>query len=204
MTDRRTFLKTGITALALPMVARNAFSLPLAVPAAKQSYVVPYKVIYDERYHDSVAFAGEAKKLGAAVHGIKGDVTDLWYNDLYHEWRKGPAAIMGMTTADALFCLQLMAQDQRMHVVFRVEHNYLPDNKIEHLITGPSQVPHELADLANVGPAWNIRMSNAVMQYPDQRVKPVETKIVTQLDRTVTDQQPLVTWVIAPIRKARV
>ena len=201
MTDRRTFLKTGITALALPTIARNAFSLPLAIPAEKPSYIVPYKVVYDERFQDSVAFAGEANKLGASTYGIKGDVTDLWYNDLYHEWKKGPAAIMGMTTEDALFCLQILAQDQRMHVVFRVEHNYLSDNRIAHIITGTSQIPHEMADLANVGPAWNIRMSNVVMQYPDKRAKKSETKIITQLDRPVTDQQSLVTWVIAPIKK---
>lgn len=201
MTDRRTFLKTGITALALPMIARNAFSLPLAIPTEKHSYVVPYKVIYDERYHDSVAFAGEAKKLGAAIHGIKGDVTDLWYNDLYHEWRKGPAAIMGMTTEDALFCLQILAQDQRMHVVFRVDHTYLSGNRIEHVITGTARAPHEIAELASVGPAWNIRMSNVVMQCPDERNNPVETSIITQLQRPATDEQPLVTWVIAPIKK---
>ena len=201
MTDRRTFLKTGITALALPTIARNAFSLPLAIPSEAQSYVTPYKVIYDDRFQDSIVFAQESNKLGAAVHAIRGDVTDLWYNDLYHEWKKGPAAIMGMTTEDALFCLQILAQDQRMHVVFRVEHNYLPDNRIEHLITGTSHVPHEMEDLANVGPAWNIRMSNVVMHYPDQRTKAAETRIVTRLDRKVTGQQPLVTWVIAPIKK---
>ena len=201
MTDRRTFLKTGITALALPTIARNAFSLPLAIPAEKPSYIVPYKVVYDERYQDSIEFAREANKLGAATHGINGDVTDLWYNDLYHEWKKGPAAIMGMTTNDALFCLQILAQDQRMHAVFRVDHNYLSDDRIEHVITGTSRVPHEMADLANVGPAWNIRMSNVVMQYPDQPGRQAETKIITQLDRPATDQQSLVTWVIAPIKK---
>ena len=201
MTDRRTFLKTGITALALPAIARNAFSLPLAVPAENPSYIVPYKVIYDDRFHDSVAFAEESGKLGAAVHDIRGDVTDLWYNDLYHEWKKRPAAIMGMTTEDSLFCLQILAQEHRMHVVFRVEHNYLSGNRLEHVITGTSRVPHEMADLANIGPAWNIRMSNVVMQYPDERTKQAETKIITQLDRPVTDQQALVTWVIAPINK---
>jgi len=201
MTDRRTFLKTGITALALPAIARNAFSLPLALPAEKPSYIVPYKIIYDDRYQDSVLFAEESNKLGAAVHAIKGDVTDLWYNDLYHEWKKGPAAIMGMTTEDALFCLQILAQDQRMHVVFRVEHNYLPGNQIEHVISGTSQVPHEIADLADIGPAWSIRMSNVLMEYPDERTRKNETKIITRLDRPVTEQHSLVTWVIAPIKK---
>jgi len=201
MTDRRTFLKTGITALALPAIARNAFSLPLAIPAEKPSFIVPYKIIYDDRYQDSVVFAEESNKLGAAVHAIKGDVTDLWYNDLYHEWKKGPAAIMGMTTEDALFCLQILAQDQRMHVVFRVEHNYLPDNRIEHVISGTSHVPHEMAVLADVGPAWNIHMSNVLMEYPDEHTRKTETKIITRLDRPVAEQQSLVTWVIAPINK---
>lgn len=201
MTDRRTFLKTGITALALPAIARNAFSLPLAIPAEKPSYIVPYKIIYDDRFQDSRVFAVESSKLGAPIHAIRGDVTDLWYNDLYHEWKKRPAAIMGMTTDDSLFCLQILAQDHRMHVVFRVDHNYLPGNRLEHVITGTSQVPSKMSDLANVGPAWNVHMSNVILKYPDARANKAETKIITQLDRPVTEQQALVTWVIAPIKK---
>lgn len=202
MTDRRTFLKTGITALALPAIARNAFSLPLAVPAEKPVFVSPYKIIFDERFQDSVAFADASKKLGAAIHGIKGDVTDLWYNDLYHEWKKGPAAIMGMTTEDSLFCLQVLAQDQRMRVVFRVDHHYLPDNTIEHVISGITEIPHRMSDLENVGPAWNINMSNVVMQCPENRSQATTTKIITRLNRPASDRQSLVTWIIAPVKKA--
>lgn len=202
MTDRRTFLKTGITALALPTIARSAFSLPLSMPAEEGSTISPYKIIFDENYQDSVAFANAAEKLGATIHGIKGDITDLWYNDLYHEWKKGPAAIMGMTNENSLFCLEQLAHDQRMRVVFRVDHNYLSDNKIEHVISGTTQVPPEISDLENDGPAWNIQIANVVMHCSDTRSKSSCTTLVTQLKRPVTDQQSLVSWVIAPVKKS--
>jgi hypothetical protein len=203
MTDRRTFLKTGITALALPTIARNAFSLPLAGPAAGTSYITPYKVIFDQRYPDSLAFAAEAERLGAIIHGIQGDVTDLWYHDLYHVWKQGPAPIMGMTTPDALFCLDILARDQRMHVVLRVEHNYLSDNRIEHVINSMAPAPPAVAELEHVGPAWNIQMSGVVLRCPETRSQASCATLVTQLDRPVPDRPPpLVSWVIAPIKRA--
>jgi len=202
MTDRRTFLKTGITALALPTIARSAYALPLAISGEEGTYITPYKVIYDDRYQDSQTFAAAARDLGAATHGIRGDVTDLWYNDLYHEWKKGPAAIMGMTTADSLFCLQILAQDQRMHVVLRVDHKYLSDNRIEHTINSMAPAAPAVADLERVGPAWNIYMSDLVLQCPDRQTPATCTTLVTQLDRPAHEQPSLVTWVIAPINRA--
>lgn len=202
MTDRRTFLQTGITALALPMIARSAFSLPLSIPTETGPTISPYKIIFDENYQDSVAFANEAKKLGAKIHGIKGDITDLWYNDLYHEWKKGPAPIMGMTDENSLFCLEQLAHDQRMRVVFRIDHNYLSDNKIEHVISGITEVPSEISNLENDGPAWNIQIANVVMQCSANRSRSTCAKLVTELKRPVTDTQSLVSWVIAPVNKS--
>ena len=202
MTDRRTFLKTGITALALPTIARSGFALPLSIANGSSSYVTPYKVIYDERFQDSLAFAAAAQDLGASIHGIRGDVTDLWYHDLYHEWKKGPAPIMGMTTTDALFCLQILAQDQRMRVVLRVDHNYLPGNRIEHVINSATPASPAVADLEKVGPAWNIHMSDIVLHCPEQQSQASCTTLITQLDRPLSAQQSLATWVIAPIKKS--
>ena len=202
MTDRRTFLKTGITALALPTIARGAYALPFSLANETGSYVTPYKVIYDERFQDSLAFATAAQDLGASIHAIRGDVTDVWYNDLYHEWKKGPAPIMGMTTTDALFCLQILAQDQRMRVVLRVDHNYLPGNRIEHVINSAAPVSPAVADLEKVGPAWNIHMSDVVLHCSEQQSQSSCTTLITQLDRPVGEQQSLVSWVIAPIKKA--
>lgn len=204
MTDRRTFLKTGITALALPTVARTAFSVPVydSEEAKMDNLITPYKVIYDERFQDSVAFADAAARLGTTTHGIRGDITDLWYHDLYHEWKEGPAPIMGMTDEASLFCLQTLAQDQRMRVVFRVDHSFLSDNQIEHVISGTTGMPKEVSNLCDDGMAWNVRMSNVVLQCSDNHVKPDTTRIVTRLERKPSNQDKLVSWVIAPVRKA--
>lgn len=203
MTDRRTFLQTGITALALPTIARTAFSLPLSVPSGAGPTITPYKVIYDENYRETVDFAEAANKLGADIHGIKGDVTDLWYNDLYHEWKKGPAPIMGMTDETALFCLEELAKDQRMRVVLRIDHKYLPGNKIEHVVSGITETPREISNLVNDGPAWNIQIAGVVMQCSENRATLTPAKLVTELKRPASNtHQALVSWVIAPVKKA--
>src|SRR5262249_55948845 len=99
-----------------------------------------YKMIFDERFGASRVFAQEARRLGFPVHGIKGDMTDLWYHDLYARWKTGPAAIAGMTAHGAIFCLERLAWDQRMRVVFRADHRFLPDGSIEHALSGPTSL----------------------------------------------------------------
>ena len=202
MTDRRTFLQTGITALALPTIARTAFSLPLSEPSETGQTISPYKIIYDENFQDSVAFANEASKLGADIHGIKGDVTDLWYNDLYHEWKKGPAPIMGMTDEAALFCLEELAKDQRMRVVLRIDHKYISANRIEHVISGITESPREISNLVKDGPAWNIQIASLVMNCTENRATLSPTRLVTELKSPAKDKTSLVSWVIAPVKKA--
>ncbi|HXS80289.1 MAG TPA: hypothetical protein VN818_08385 [Gammaproteobacteria bacterium] len=120
MTSRREFLRAGLTASALlPVCARAHFAVGEGVSAA----TVPlYKVLYDTRFPASVAFARRAAARGLALHAIAGDMTRFWYDDLYHRWREGPTAIAGLTAHGALFCLERLAWEQRMRVVYRREH----------------------------------------------------------------------------------
>jgi hypothetical protein len=115
MTSRREFLKAGLVASALPLAARaeraDSFSGGPAVPL--------YKVLYDTRFEASTAFARRAEARGIAVHAMTGDMTRFWYDDLYHRWRLGPAAIAGLTAHGPLFCLERLAWEQRMRVVHR-------------------------------------------------------------------------------------
>ncbi len=92
-----------------------------------------YKVIFDHRFQASREFGGEMEKLGAKVHGIHGDITDLWFHDLYHRWKEGPAPIAGMTAHGPLFCLERLAWDRGMRVLSRTEHPPVGDS--EPLIT---------------------------------------------------------------------
>ena len=120
MTSRREFLKTGLAASALlPLGARADLGAFEGVPGAAVSI---YKVVYDTRFPASIAFARRAAARGLAVHAIAGDMTRFWYDDLYHRWRQGPAAIAGLTTHGPLFCLERLAWEQRMRVVYRDEH----------------------------------------------------------------------------------
>jgi hypothetical protein len=37
-----------------------------------------YRVVFDERFSSSVAFARDMERLGNATHGTKGDITSFW------------------------------------------------------------------------------------------------------------------------------
>ena len=119
MTSRREFLKAGLTASALlPVGARANFAI---VEGASVATVPFYKVLYDTRFPASVAFARRAAARGFALHAIAGDMTRFWYDDLYHRWREAPTAIAGLTAHGALFCLERLAWEHRMRVVYRRE-----------------------------------------------------------------------------------
>jgi hypothetical protein len=47
---------------------------------------------------------------------MAGDMTRFWYDDLYHRWRQGPAAIAGLTGHGPLFCLERLGWEQRLRV----------------------------------------------------------------------------------------
>jgi hypothetical protein len=120
VTSRREVLKAGLAASAV---------LPLGVRAgsiAEPPAVTLYKVLYDTRFPASVAFARRAASRGLSVFAMAGDMTRFWYDDLYHRWRQGPAAIAGLTAHGALFCLERLAWEQRMRVVYRERVDAVP------------------------------------------------------------------------------
>jgi hypothetical protein len=134
MTSRRELLQVGLVAAALPIVA--------SIDEAAAAHLTPampfYKVLYDTRFPASVAFAQRAAARGLDVHAMQGDMTRFWYDDLYHRWKAGPAAIAGLTAYGALFCLERLAWDQRMRVVYRSEHSVAPGGGVPHRFGGPA------------------------------------------------------------------
>ena len=81
-----------------------------------------YKVVADVRFPMGRAFSLEAERLGVGMVRIEGDITDFWFDDLSLRWKNGPAPIAGLTAHGPLFCLERLAWDHRMRVVFREEH----------------------------------------------------------------------------------
>ncbi len=120
MATRRQFLAHGAAVAAVPLVA----SLP-AIAAAAASRT-PFAVLVDSRYPETAAFAAEARFQGLAVRSMAGDITRFWADELEPRWRRGPAAVSGLTTPDALHGLELLAAGNRARVIRREAY---PDAK---------------------------------------------------------------------------
>jgi hypothetical protein len=196
MTNRRELLKIGLAAAALPAAA-HAASLELAAPNALRFY----KVLYDTRFAASAAFARRAAAVGLAVEAMHGDMTKFWYDDLHHRWKRGPAAIAGMTGYGALFCLERLAWDQRMRVVFRGEHAAAPGGRVAHRFEGPAALLPAAAAAAE-RPAWATAVADVVAQFPRERGASRTEIAVTALASTLPLPETLFSWVIAPVVRA--
>jgi len=119
MVNRRQFLASGIAVSALPVVAGVAPARVTAATLPEFGSTPLYKVIYDQRFPASVAYGRDAERRGFAVHAIQGDITAVWYHDLYPRWKKRPVAIAGLTAQGPLFCLERLSWDFGMRVTLR-------------------------------------------------------------------------------------
>jgi hypothetical protein len=160
-----------------------------------------YKVLYDTRFAASVAFARRTADRGLAVHAITGDMTRFWYDDLYHRWQRGPAAIAGLTAHGALFCFERLAWEQRMRVVYRGEHASSA-SCVQHRFEGPAPLLPAAAD-AVAEPAWAAALADVVTQCPANRAQRGETLASTAPMLDAPPSEPLFSWVIAPVQRAR-
>lgn len=193
--DRRRFLKFGAALTVLPFMGGD---LVHAAAARRRRPVIRlHRIVYDERFQRSLAFAGQCERFHAATRAICGDVTDVWYHDLDLRWRAGRAPIAGMTTGDALFCLERLAWDRGMRVVFRAEHRCLPAGYTEHVLRGPEPLLCEASELTEAGADWPDRIGNWVARCPCRGSRIVEASALTAPEYTAADRQPLVSWVIA-------
>src|SRR5262245_32285594 len=213
MTNRREFLQIGIAASALPLAAQAArASEPLGWLGGADARSVPlykavygrgrlYKAVSDLRLADGVGFARRAEMRGVAVHAIEGDMTRFWYDDLYHRWREGAAAIAGLTAHGPMFCLERLAWDQGMRVVFRAEHAPLA-HTVEHRVEGPVAMLDDARGAA-AERVWGARFADLVTRCPSGRAELGSFAACGPANAdAAADGEPLYTWVIAPARRA--
>jgi hypothetical protein len=196
MTSRRELLKAGLAASVLPIAARAE----LAAGSHAASRVALYKVLYDTRFRASVEFARRAAALGLAVQATRGDVTSFWYHDLYHRWRQEPVAIAGLTAHGALFCLERLAWDQRMRVVFRGVHSLAADGCVAHRFEGPTTVSSAAARTI-AAPEWAAALADVVAEFPSGRAASHAAHTITAPASTTAWAEELFSWVIAPVQR---
>ena len=194
MANRREFMVAGALAAGAAPLAR----VESAAAAIPQRIAELYTVVYDDRFPDSVAFAHQARRQGLRTSSIRGDITSLWYDDLYHRWKMGPAAIAGLTAPDALFCLETFGADAGLRRVLKVEHR-AGGQGIEHKLEGPSPLVQDAA-LDLCGAAWPGRMAQLAARCPASRARRMETAAGTHGARLRADYPSLVSWVLAPVK----
>jgi hypothetical protein len=197
MTSRRELLKAGLAASALQVAARAE----MVAPDRTVEPVSIYKVLYDTRFPAGVAFARRATARGLAVHAMAGDMTRFWYDDLYHRWRQEPAAIAGFTAHGALFCLERLAWEQRMRVVYRGEHAPAADGCVAHRFEGPAELTSAAA-AATVDPTWSAALADVLAECPRGRVQRRAAQSLTTSAARAPSSEVLYSWVIAPVPRA--
>ena len=173
----------------------------MVAPDRTVAAVSIYKVLYDTRFPASVAFARRAAARGLAVHATAGDMTRFWYDDLYHRWRQEPAAIAGFTAHGALFCLERLAWEQRMRVVYRGEHTPAADGCVGHRFEGPAELTSAAATVTAEA-AWSAALADVVAECPRGRVQRGAAQSVTASAARAPSSEVLYSWVIAPVARA--
>jgi hypothetical protein len=125
--DRRKFCLSS-AAITTGIAAGRVLSFPAAPP------VELHHVVVDKRFSAARAFAAAVEAPERPAAAIEGDVTALWLNDLRPRWQRG-AAVVGMTSARSLFCLEQLAHDQWMRVAVRAEHRVLAGGAVLHRLS---------------------------------------------------------------------
>jgi hypothetical protein len=136
------------------------------------------------------------------TQAIRGDITEVWFSDLYYRWKQAPAAIAGMTAPGAIFCLEMLARDAGMRMALRIDHRRPAGDRIEHEFAGPEELFTRAADSESGAKGWPERMAEIVAQFPAERDRAATLRFSEADVASSNSPDHLVTWVIAPAQRA--
>ena len=199
MANRREFIQAGIAVTTAASVTGASAQGEAAGATAPPHRI--HKVIYDERFTEPVRFARAAESLGLEAHAITGDMTALWYGELHGLWRKEPAAIAGMTRHGPMFCLEMLARDHGMRLVYQAEHQ-ISGGEVRHSVSGALASLRRSGGLLEAGAAWPEQMADLVANTPVEPALRGGVGVVTRIPDGAAAEEPLFTWVIGPVSQA--
>jgi hypothetical protein len=192
MTNRREILQAALAAaVALPSLQAMA-AAPARMPLCK--------VLYDPRSRAGLTFAAAAKRMGAALHATRGDVTDVWFKELQPEWSKRRTAAAGLTDFHSLFVLDMMARDAGMRAVYIATHRSCARGRFEHRLFGPRDLIRQ-ASLATAGDDWANGAAGIVTGFPASVPVDARHSSIGEARNIELTPRDLVSWVIAPPRR---
>ena len=212
MTSRRRFLHASVAVAAAGAIGSigTVFSSPRGTKSAASAgrLLQLHAVVVDQRFDESVEFGRELALLGAQIYSMRGDVTDVWYSQLYPLWKAGGVAVAGLTGSGVLFCLERLAWDHNLRVVYRGSHQRVTPDRIQHAMLGRvdwNTLSHDIASSDTTWPAA-VAASIADMEVPCPAVQTgqmLRLACGTALrDPGRATDSPLFSWVIAPPARA--
>ncbi len=153
---RRQFVQTSVAgslagALALWTRASAVWGAnlrPIPAPASDAARVPLRAVLFDERFAEALRFGEAARERGLPTRSLRADVTDIWYGELHPLWKTRAVPIAGLTAYSALFCLEQLAWDHRMRVIY---HGVHPPASNSGPTDWPSRVASMIADVESHG-----------------------------------------------------
>ena len=158
MKTRREVLKISATALTLSSIGHGV----LGFADDKSSGLPFYKVLFEDRVGDSLAFAARVRGLGGSVYGVHGELHELWADDLHHVWQQGAAAIAGLTTEPDAFTLEVLGREAGLAPVFRGVHAFVDAQTVRHEIWGSASAVAAAHARLESEPGWTAAIVSAL------------------------------------------
>jgi hypothetical protein len=137
MVNRRSVLKIGAATVAGVLVKVPVSDQNLSQTRAQIAF---HRAVFDERFAECRGFAAELDSAGVFTSAIRGDVAKLWYDDLRVHLRENRLPFAGLTDRAALFCLEELARDVGMRVIFRADHMIDQNGHTQHTAVGPASL----------------------------------------------------------------
>jgi hypothetical protein len=187
---------------ALKICAATVAGVLVKVPVSgrsrstRQAHIAFHRAVFDERFAECRVFAAELGGAGVCTSAIRGHVAGLWYDDLRVRLRENRLPVAGLTDRAALFCLEELARDVDMRVIFRADH--ITDDQIgrtQHNAVGqPSLVAatHSLPPEPGFGRTMAVLFGQFDISQPFHTSAQKRTGPFSPENKTV-----LVSWLIA-------
>jgi hypothetical protein len=192
MTNRREILQAALAAAAVLPGFKALAAAPGSMPL--------YKVLYDPRTPAGLAFAAGAKRSGAPLHATRGDVTDVWFNELQPQWRRHRTATAGLTDFHSLFVLDMMARDEGMRAVYIATHRLCGRDRFEHRLFGPHELVRQ-SSLVTDGSDWASTAAGIVTGFAGKVSVAAQHSSIADARNIELTAHDLVSWVIASPRR---
>jgi hypothetical protein len=179
----------------------RAYRAPPALPTPDKPGL--QLAVIDARFAAGHVFAAGMHERSVPVADYLGDVTGVWYERLDPVWRHVPVAVGGLTTAGALFCLEHLARDHGLRVIYRGIHEHLPQGGTQHFLESDAALGQPSPSKPGLWPVHianlMVELSNSVAGLPGQKQNRQRIGYRTEGAGTEgVDGHQLASWLIVP------